>query len=79
VRDKPTDAATGGAGASPAKSSGRQPDLKSHTKTVMKNMGVATLFIIAAATGTQAQDMNQNTATDGLSIGQRMWPPVSNG
>ena len=43
----------------------------------MKNMATITLVVVAAATEVRAQDGEQS-AND-LSIGERAWPPVSNG
>ena len=46
-------------------------------QTVMRSMGIGVLIAATASTGARAQDGGQGT--DDLSIGERAWPPVSNG
>lgn len=50
-----------------------------NTQTVMKGVTTITLIVAAVATGALAQNGNQGTVTDEQSIGERVWPPVSNG
>ena len=48
-------------------------------QTVMGGIGISILIVIAATVEARAQDGGTGMVTDDLSIGERVWPPVSNG